>query len=197
MDHIPFGTRLRQWRKANHIKQAAIAHDLNITQAAISRWENGVDEPSPRHLALIQARMAACNLEDAIEAQFITRQMSPRALFDVDGMRLLAVSRGLQQIWPEFSEMIGTPMADHMIGESAPFAHDDKFVQMLRTNEVAMVTGVSLRHLDLLVDEPFLHRWHGCTRRTGSRTLIELVYEPCGQGTPTGIEDMLIPELVY
>lgn len=45
MDHIPFGTQLRQWRKANHIKQAAIAHDLNVTQAAISRWENGVDEP--------------------------------------------------------------------------------------------------------------------------------------------------------
>ncbi len=197
MDGITFGARLRQWRKANNIKQAALAHDLNVTQAAVSRWENSIDEPSSRNLSQIRAMMAAGSQEESIAVQFISRQLSLRALFDVDGMKLLTCSRGLQQLWPEFSTMLDTRMADHMIGESAPFAHDPKLAQLIRRGELALVTGVSLRHLDLEVDRPFLHRWHGCTRQVGGRTMIELVYDPCEPDARPGIEDMVIPDLIF
>lgn len=196
MTSIPIGAQLRQWRKTSNISQVILAQELNVTQAAISRWENGVDEPSPLHLALIRQKIACHQTEEAIERRFISRQISPRALFEADGMTLIASSRGLQELWPTFSAMIGTSMADNMIGESAPFVHDADLSRMVRRGDLTMVTGVSHRHLDVMFDEPFLHRWHACTRRIGSRTLIELVFEVCEPDAHPGIEDMILPELI-
>ena len=38
--------RLRELRKARHISQVKLAMDMNLSQRAISKYENGIHEPS-------------------------------------------------------------------------------------------------------------------------------------------------------
>ncbi|WP_291841940.1 helix-turn-helix transcriptional regulator [Maricaulis sp.] len=46
---------LRRYRFTNNVKQAALAHDLGVTQAMVSRWESGAVQPA----ADMQARIRA------------------------------------------------------------------------------------------------------------------------------------------
>ena len=46
---------LRAWRKAHGISQQALAARLNVSQAAVSRWEAGIDAPSLEVLGRIKA----------------------------------------------------------------------------------------------------------------------------------------------
>ncbi|WP_300542806.1 helix-turn-helix transcriptional regulator [Maricaulis sp.] len=45
--HGQWRARLRRYRFTRNIKQAALAADLGVTQAMVSRWESGVVDPSP------------------------------------------------------------------------------------------------------------------------------------------------------
>ena len=53
---------LRQYRHARNIKQAALAQDLGVTQAMVSRWESGGIRPGPRMQARIRALVAETHL---------------------------------------------------------------------------------------------------------------------------------------
>ncbi|WP_417485829.1 helix-turn-helix transcriptional regulator [Maricaulis sp.] len=46
---------LRRYRFTNNIKQAALAEDLGVTQAMVSRWESGEVSPAPGMQARIRA----------------------------------------------------------------------------------------------------------------------------------------------
>lgn len=46
MKQDSLGVQLKNWRRLNGVKQAAVAFDLGVSQATVSRWEKGVDEPS-------------------------------------------------------------------------------------------------------------------------------------------------------
>lgn len=35
------GPTLRRWRVINRVKQAALAEELGVSQATVSRWESG------------------------------------------------------------------------------------------------------------------------------------------------------------
>lgn len=60
--------RLRRYRFTHSIRQAALAEDLGVTQAMVSRWESGTVVPSPemqrRILVLLEAGQVAAPLID-------------------------------------------------------------------------------------------------------------------------------------
>jgi transcriptional regulator with XRE-family HTH domain len=50
--------RLRRFRFSRNVKQAALAADLGVTQAMVSRWESGLVDPSPAMQARIEKIIA-------------------------------------------------------------------------------------------------------------------------------------------
>lgn len=53
------GTSIRRWREAAGLSQAQLAERLGTTQSAVSRWENGRDEP---RLSTVAAILRECEL---------------------------------------------------------------------------------------------------------------------------------------
>ncbi|WP_323763032.1 helix-turn-helix transcriptional regulator [Maricaulis sp.] len=88
---------LRRYRFTNNIKQAALADDLGVTQAMVSRWESGAVSPA----AAMQDRIRA--LAGASEAmasplvgwrQHVAAQPGMAAVVNADGV-IETASRGL------------------------------------------------------------------------------------------------------
>ena len=48
-----FPQRLRELRQDKHLSMKQLAKELNTTDAAISNWENGVNEPKISYLIAI------------------------------------------------------------------------------------------------------------------------------------------------
>ena len=43
--HLPrLGRNLREWRQLQGLSQAQLAAELNVSERAVSAWENGTDE---------------------------------------------------------------------------------------------------------------------------------------------------------
>ena len=192
MTDVGIGTKLRIWRRSNGIKQDAMAAALGVTQATVSRWENGRDIPSIEISRRI-TDLIATQIRDelAIESRFVERLSSVQAIFDIDGIRLQAASSGCVRAWPLFSRLAGRAFESRMIGESRIILDDVETRNSVVKGDIAMIIGVSTRHLDLEGDSPFKHRWISRFRLHGHRVLATLVYEPCDPETPTGIEQIL------
>jgi transcriptional regulator with XRE-family HTH domain len=186
-----FASRLRLWRRANMVKQASLAHDLGVTQAAVSRWENGIDTPSPALMRKLKDLLAKSGNNAFPERRLIERQSVVRALFDLDGTYLLASSQGMRKLWPSFAGMTDIPLADYLIGELAGLLHDDETTRSIRKGEVLLVTGVTERHLNLDVDHAVRHRWHLSMRTCDARSVGDLVLEPCDPAMRVGIDTVL------
>ncbi len=187
-----FGVRLKTWRRHNMMKQSALAQQLGVSQPAIARWEAGQDMPSAAHLARLRALMTATLRDElALERLFIARQAAIRALFDCDGIGLVAASQGFRDIWPGCGELVGVPLGDHLVGAMRGFVDDGPLGCALRDGAVGLVSGISSRNTDLPMDEAVHHRWHVCFRRFGPRLLADMVYEPCPPDLPTGITDIV------
>lgn len=183
-----WGRRLREWRRLNHVKQAALAFQLGVSQPTISRWESGEDFPSPAHLARLQD-MIIGSLRDecALERLLVARQSSIRTLMDMDGMRLDTVSAGYQAVWPQFSTLIGTPLADRLINEGRTLLEREELMRDIRKGTIGMISGISERHLDLDMDMAIKHRWHMCFRHYGARIYADITFERCDIAEKTGI----------
>jgi len=192
MSEDGIGAQLRTWRRANGIKQNVIAAALGVSQATISRWENGLDVPSLPILRRV-TDLIATQIRDelAIETRFVENLSSVQAVFDIDGIRLVAASLGCSHAWPQFSRLKGRAFEGRMIGESRIIIDDAQTRREVVKGDIAMIIGVSTRHLDLEGDSPFKHRWISRFRLHGHRVLATLVYEPCDPETPTGIEQIL------
>jgi transcriptional regulator with XRE-family HTH domain len=187
-----FGTRLKTWRRLNNLKQAALAQMLGVSQPAIARWEAGLDTPNPDRLKrLLHIMDGSARDELALERLFIRRQAAMRALFDYDGLRMLELSEGFRRIWPDFSNLLDRPMVDHIVGEAQSLVGDRELHQFIVDGSLGLISGVSDRHTDHDLDHALRHRWHACFRRYGSRTLVDIVYEPCGPEVPTGVTDII------
>lgn len=87
---------IRHYRLSKGLKQAALAHDLNVTQTMVSRWESGTALPSPR----IQERIfelywsSHTSVSRAAWMDRIGRHPSIVAVIDGRG-RIERASRGL------------------------------------------------------------------------------------------------------
>ena len=187
-----FGARLKAWRRASGLKQAALAERLGVSQPAVAYWERGLGLPAPARLERLQALMAgAIRDELLLDRLFIGRQAAIRALLDCDGVRLVATSAGFRRIWPSSSALLGVAMIDHLVDEASRLLHDEELASGIRAGRLCLASGVSDRHIDLPLDIAIRHRWHICFRRYGARMLADIVYEPCAPELPPGITDLV------
>lgn len=186
----PIASRLREWRKANKIKQASLACELNVTQAAVSRWESGLDTPTPDKMARLLSLMKWNNVLTEIDQQFIRGLESNHALFDFDGVKLLAASRGLQRFWPIFTTLTGTAFGDMLIGEAANVLADREITSQITRGRSMLITAISQRHLSMDIDMPVTHRWHARIRQANGNVLVEVAYEPSDPTLTPGIESI-------
>lgn len=129
-----------------------------------------------------------------VERAFIRNQSSVRALVDVDGIRLVGYSHGYAAVWDDFLRLLGKPVEDKVINELRTFAGSQSLKDQITAKELVMMSGISLRHLDIGLGPEFKHRWHMCFRRHGQKMYADMVFEPCDQSLETGIELMLRPD---
>jgi transcriptional regulator with XRE-family HTH domain len=52
------GAEIRRARQAAGLRQLDVARKVGVTRSAVSRWERGLDEPSPDRLAALTALLA-------------------------------------------------------------------------------------------------------------------------------------------
>lgn len=180
---------LPAWRKASGIKQSVLAEMLGVSQTVISNWETGKDGPNRRMmLRLIDAMSASAGPRMEIDQMALRTSPAVRASFDLDGVRLVTVSQGLRSAWPTFAKVGNQRLADHLVDEASLFLHDANFLKSARRGEVAVITAVSNRHIDLQMDTPFLHRWTAVFRAYGTATHVDMTYEPCAPDAKKGVE---------
>jgi transcriptional regulator with XRE-family HTH domain len=93
-DERQLGRSLRTWRTLHRIKQSHAAQLLGVSQATISRWENGQVPPTPDESARLRELMAArlTSAADRVLAQLVTRSSTAVHLVCDFTHRLLAVS---------------------------------------------------------------------------------------------------------
>lgn len=191
MGETRLAARLKSWRRANGLKQGAVAAALGVSQAAVSRWESGVDLPSIALLHKITDMIAQGIHDDlAIDRMFIERLSSIEAIYDLDGVRIEATSAGMNSLWPDFSRLTHRRIENRMIGETRIVLDDQDLRRAIAQGEVALVSGISSRHTDFELDTAIKHRWVARIRHYGPRVLTTVVYEPCDPNEPIGIEDI-------
>jgi len=189
-----FGTDLTAWRKANAIKQEYLAQMLGVSQSAVSHWERGRDVPSAQTALRLQALMSKTSRDEmAIERASISRLAGLRALYDLDGVRLLARSQGFAALWPELATMSGAMLRDDLVGEAQQMLSDGDTISGILSGDIVMASGVSVNHVDTAVDlEVFYkHRWHILFRKIGQRHVIDMSYESCAPDDAPRIEHLL------
>lgn len=185
------GPCLKRWRKVNRIKQDYVAACVGVTQAAVSRWENGHDIPSSAALHRIEAMMAGFERDDvAAERAIIAAQMSVRGLFRLDGIVFKGASAGFVLRWPGFMRYAGVALEDRLINESACFLSDRTNYADLKLGRIAYVRGVSHQHVETS-GVGMLHSWMACARKLDGETYLEMIYEPAPKGAQTGILEVL------
>jgi transcriptional regulator with XRE-family HTH domain len=187
-----FAGQLRDWRRAVRMKQNALADYLGVTQSAVSRWESGLDAPNRATMRRIVDIMAGVARDDlAVERMALLGQSTVRAIFDVDGIRTVAISDGFLKLWPKFAQLQGMSLADILVGESAQLVGNAEFMRRVRRNEIAFVTGVSDLHVDFRDDPYSRHRWHIVARHIGPKTYVEMLYETCDPAAKVGVEKLV------
>lgn len=98
-ESAPWRGLLRRYRFTHNIKQAALAADLGVTQAMVSRWESGLVEPSPQMQAVIRSLLD----DGAVSAPLVdwrthaANQPGLAAVIDRDG-RIETASAGLLRL---------------------------------------------------------------------------------------------------
>lgn len=189
-DH--FGIKFKNWRLGQGFKQSTVAGMLDVTQAAISRWENGHDMPSLALCRRIENIMLSDHqAELAIERAFVARNASMQAIFDLDGIRLKGLSAGMRSTWPLFSVLEEHYFADHLIGESSILIKNDDILNGVLSKDIIMMSGVSKRHISISVDPEMVHKWHARFRTIGSRIMADVLYEPCDENAELKILDII------
>lgn len=59
-------TAIETYRKANGFSQQALAKAINVSQGAISQWENGLTFPGVHSLKAM-AKLFGCKVDDLLE----------------------------------------------------------------------------------------------------------------------------------
>ena len=193
IEHVPrLAATLRVWRRQNNLKQAALAQLVGVSQAAVARWESGADSPSPGHLARLRDLMAQSMRDEFIvQKLFVARQSAIRSFIDFEDMRMVAVSEGFRQLWPESSALLDVPLRDQLVNEAHLIANDPGLRRQILAGGIGLISGASTRQMQLEIDTAIRHRWHICFRRFGLRTYADMVYEPCPQDVAPGISEIV------
>lgn len=153
---------IRNFRMSKRLKQAALAADLGVTQAMISRWENGESEPPER----VKRRMSELVQDAFVVAPAPTWAdlvaMNPAIEFVTDSMGMLkAISRGAldmlglerEQIeGRQIKQFIGGDFVEAMdsIREKGMFQNNLAFAQSLGTIEMNVPSGLKTELMDFI-----------------------------------------------
>jgi len=109
-DTARFGDKLRQWRRMAEIKQQRLADILGVTQATVSRWEKGVQQPAPLQYRLLHDMMTRnrnIRLDHAIK-RLVTQSRQRVHLIEDRSHRLLCSSLPRQREWQrDDNELLG------------------------------------------------------------------------------------------
>lgn len=180
------------WCRVNGVSRAHLAHLLGVTPELVARWERGQDEPTGALRLRLRDVISPFGKQSYLQRQTDIRTRSDvAALFDLDGVRLLAVSQGLGAAWPEFAGLVGYSMNDHLVSTARTLLHDPEFVRAARQGQIATVTGVSDEHAAIGNDPRFRHRWAASVRPYGDRVILEMGFYPCEPTRPLGLERLI------
>lgn len=186
------GLLVRDWRKANGVKQESLAAVLGVSQSAVSHWENGRDIPHRRLVGrLVDIMTATADERFRVDSLAIQQQGAIRASFELDGVKLLTASSGLMAAWPDFSKLMDVKLVERLVGEASQFMHDDAFLRSVRRGEVALISAVSDKHVQLDLDTAFRHKWIAVFRSYGTKMVVDMTYEACDPLAETGVQSVI------
>jgi len=94
-----FAQRLRRLRRLMGLKQLVLAQDLGVDQATISRWEAGVQTPSPEIQQKALEVLSATKGDDAALRRLVEGAANCVHLVEEATHTCLAYSRGRAQDW--------------------------------------------------------------------------------------------------
>lgn len=112
-DERALGRSLRTWRALRRIKQQHAAQLLGVSQATVSRWENGQAPPDAGEAARLRALMAARldSAADAVLARLVSTSAEPVHLICDFTHRLLAASKAREaQFKVPTATLLGTSL---------------------------------------------------------------------------------------
>ena len=111
---------LRHHRFTNNMKQAALAQDLGVTQAMISRWESGRSEPSPAMQDSIRDLVdeAARGTPMVHWREASAQQPAMVAIVNTDGVCEVASRGFLRDFRLERHEVEGQPLGSLFSGDA-------------------------------------------------------------------------------
>lgn len=188
------GDDIARWRKANRIKQAALAEMLSVSQATISKWESG-DSPVSK-AALLRLNEVISDRHNgrlAMELACVAPQEQAKVLVRGRGFQLIGVSKGFLSLWPVMGDFVGQNTRDFLVNEAASYCEDHDYLREAEDGELLMITGVSNRMLCVGTEVNKQHRmrWHAIVRQINSELIHEVIYEPCAAETAVGFEKIL------
>ncbi len=145
---------IRNFRMSKRLKQAALAADLGVTQAMISRWENGESDPPER----VKRRMMELVQDAFVVAPAPTWidlvSMNPSVEFVTDSLGMFkAISLGALDLFGIEREAIEGRQASQFLGgdfvenlgqlrESGMFQNNLAFAQSIGTLEINVPSGL-------------------------------------------------------
>lgn len=154
---------IRNFRMSKRLKQAALAADLGVTQAMISRWENGESEPPER----VKRRLSELVHDAFVVAPAPTWidlvSLNPAVELVTDSMGMVkAVSQGALDLFALSRDQIEGRQATQFLGgdfantlatlrEKGMFQNNLAFAQSLGTLDINVPSGLN----SVLVD--FIH----------------------------------------
>lgn len=153
---------IRNFRMSKRLKQAALAADLGVTQAMISRWENGESEPPER----VKRRMTELVQDAFVVAPAPTWadlvSLNPAIELVTDSMGMLkAVSQGALDLLGMTREEIEGRSIRQFIGgdfvealdlirEKGMFQNNLAFAQSLGSIEINVPSGLKTELVDFI-----------------------------------------------
>nr|WP_300531222.1 helix-turn-helix transcriptional regulator [Maricaulis sp.] len=145
---------IRNFRMSKRLKQAALAADLGVTQAMISRWENGESDPPER----VKRRMAELVQDAFVVAPAPTWvdlvTLNPGIEFVTDSLGMFkAISNGALDLFGVGREEIEGRQAQQFLGgdfaatmdqvrEKGMFQSNLAFAQSLGSLEINVASGM-------------------------------------------------------
>lgn len=173
-------TAIKNWRKSLGIKQAALAQMVGVSQTAVSRWENGLDKPSVDHSIRIREIIAQDEYSAAqIEIRKQQLDVGLKIMLDLDGMKQLATSPLVRELFPRVRQLENQCTADYLIEQAAKIWMNAELLRSIKKNEVAIITGVSSKgHLRGFDELRFKHRWSATFQRIFTKNYVYVCLEP-------------------
>lgn len=190
---------LRRWRREAGMTQTDLAKQIGVTQSIVSRWERGSEPISASMTERLIGMVLGSTTKTQIsrEATVLQHTSIGRALFDPDGLRYLAGSRGFQSVFPlthggQTVEILSAMnILDHLVGEVAHILHDDEVRYQLQHRQIVTMSCVTDRATNFELEHGIRHRMQGVPRMLDGRMIIDVTYSTCDTSTPLGCDGII------